>query len=135
MTDDNDILGQQAEVDAAKAQAEDSRASAEGKGKKGKKGNLLGRILGGDILRSKKVQKQLPLVLILCFYGLLLVGNRYQVESLTKEKLAAQDRIHSLRESSIELQRHYQESIKISAIAERLDSTGVGITAGPPFEI
>lgn len=127
MTEDTDKLeqGQAAEVSAA----------SEPKEKKAKKGNLFGRILGGDILRSKKVQKQLPLVLILCFYGLLLVSNRYQVENLTKKKLAAQDRINFLRESSIDLQRRYQESIKISEIATRLDSTGVGITAGPPFEL
>jgi hypothetical protein len=33
------------------------------------------------------------------------------------------------------LQKRYQETIKISKIAEMLDSTGVGITAGPPYEI
>lgn len=103
--------------------------------KKAKKGHLMGRILGGEILQSKKVQKQLPLVLLLCIFGLLLVRNRYQVEDLTKAKIASQERINALRESSIEQQKRYQESIKISEIAERLDSTGVGITAGPPFEI
>ena len=102
---------------------------------KRRKGNLLGSILGGDILLNKKGQDQIPLALLLVVFGVVLVSNRYKVEELTKAKLAGQERINSLRESSIELQKRYQETIKISAIASRLDSTGVGITAGPPFEI
>lgn len=101
----------------------------------GKKPNWLSRILGGDVLQSKAVLRQIPVILLCCVYALLLVYNRYRVEDLTKEKLAAQERINFLRESRIELQKRYQETVKISQIAELLDSTGVGITAGPPFEI
>ena len=100
-----------------------------------KKANWLSRILGGEVLQSKAVLKQIPVILLCCVYALLLVYNRYRVEDLTKEKLAAQERINFLRESRIELQKRYQETVKISQIAELLDSTGVGITAGPPFEI
>ena len=100
-----------------------------------KKPNWLSRILGGDVLQSKAVTKQIPVILLCCFYGLMLVYNRYKVEDLTKAKLAAQERINFLRESRIELQKRYQETVKISQIAQLLDSTGVGITAGPPFEI
>ena len=100
-----------------------------------KKPNWLARILGGDVLQSRAVVRQLPVILLGCLYALVLVYNRYQVEDLTKAKLAAQERINFLRESRIELQKRYQETVKISQIAELLDSTGVGITAGPPFEI
>ncbi|MBQ9864787.1 MAG: hypothetical protein IJM33_05550 [Bacteroidales bacterium] len=100
-----------------------------------KKVRWLPRILGGDVLQSKAVLKQIPVILLGCFYALVLVYNRYQVEDLTKEKIVAQERINYLRECRIELQKHYQESIKLSHIAELLDSTGVGITAGPPYEI
>ncbi|MBQ6068119.1 MAG: hypothetical protein IJK84_01335 [Bacteroidales bacterium] len=95
----------------------------------------LAKIMGGDVLQSKAVVRQMPVVLLCCFYALLLVYNRYKVEDLTKAKLEAQERINFLRESRIELQKRYQETVKISQIAELLDSTGVGITAGPPFEI
>ena len=64
-----------------------------------------------------------------------LVYNRYKVEDLTKAKAEAQERNNYLREARIELQKRYQESIKISQIAEMLDSTGIGITAGPPYEL
>ena len=100
-----------------------------------KKVRWLPRILGGDVLQSKAVLKQIPVILLGCFYALVMVYNRYQVEDLTKGKIVAQERINYLRECRIELQKHYQESIKLSRIAELLDSTGVGITAGPPYEI
>ncbi|MBR6991684.1 MAG: hypothetical protein IKH97_05625 [Bacteroidales bacterium] len=98
-----------------------------------KKPNWLSRILGGDVLQSKAVLRQIPVILLGCFYALILVYNRYKVEDLTKAKLAAQERINFLRESRIELQKRYQETVKISQIAQMLDSTGVGITAEPPF--
>lgn len=102
---------------------------------KAKKAGLANRILGGDVLQSKGVTRQIPLIMLCCFYALMLVYNRYRVEDLTKEKLAAQERINNLRETRIQVQKRFQETIKISQIAERLDSTGVGYTAGPPYEI
>ena len=33
------------------------------------------------------------------------------------------------------MQKQYQQSVKMSQIAEDLKETGVGITAGPPYEI
>ncbi len=100
-----------------------------------KRRNWLPRILGGEVLQSRAVVKQIPLILLLCFYAIVLVYNRYKVEDLTKAKAEAQERNNYLREARIELQKRYQESIKISQIAEMLDSTGIGITAGPPYEL
>lgn len=100
-----------------------------------KKPSWLARILDGGLLQRKAVTRQIPVILLGCFYALVLVYNRYKVEDLTKAKLQAQDRINYLRESRIELQKRYQETVKISQIAALLDSTGVGITAGPPYEI
>lgn len=99
------------------------------------KGGWFSKVLGGQALQSKWVMRQIPLLLLICFYALVLVYMRYQVEDLTRSKLEAQERINYLRETRIELQKHYQETIKISQIAELLDSTGVGLTAGPPYEI
>ncbi len=100
-----------------------------------KRTNWLSRILGGEVLQSRAVLRQVPLVVMLCFYAILLVYNRYRVEDLTKERTATQDRITYLREARIELQKRYQETIKISQIAEMLEGTGIGITAGPPYEL
>lgn len=95
----------------------------------------IGRILGGDVLADKVVLRQIPLVLLCLFYLLLIVGNRYRVESLSREKAATEERINYLREHRIQMQKQYQQSVKISQIAEDLKETGVGITSGPPYEI
>ena len=113
---------------------EEKQHTEDTKQKKNRTG-WLSQILGGDVLQSKVVTRQIPVIILGCFYALVLVYNRYKVEDLTKAKLAAQERINYLRESRIELQKRYQETVKISQIAEMLDSTGVGITAGPPYEI
>lgn len=95
----------------------------------------IGKVLGGDVLGDKLVLRQIPLLLLCLVYLLLIVGNRYRIESLSREKQATEDRINFLREQRIQMQKQYQQSVKISQIAEDLDGTGVGITAGPPYEI
>lgn len=107
-----------------------SKASAAGKAARG-----LGRVLGGDMLADKLVLRQIPLVLLCLLYLLLIVGNRYRVERLSREKVATEERINDLREERIQMQKQYQKSVKISQIAEELSGTGVGITNGPPYEI
>ncbi|MBR6440575.1 MAG: hypothetical protein IKS44_00805 [Bacteroidales bacterium] len=95
----------------------------------------IGKVLGGDVLADKLVLKQIPLVLLCLVYLLLIVSNRYRVESLSREKAATEERINYLREHRIQMQKQYQQSVKISQIAEDLKETGVGITSGPPYEI
>ena len=51
-----------------------------------KRPNWFSRIMGGEVLQSRAVLKQVPLVVMLCFYAILLVYNRYRVEDLTKER-------------------------------------------------
>lgn len=123
----------QSKFESAQQPAEPSSAGFHAK--KEANGGWLSKVLGGQALQSKWMTQQVPLILLLCFYGLVLVYMRYQVEDLSRSKLAAQERTNYLRETRIELQKHYQETIKISQIAELLDSTGVGLTAGPPYEI
>ncbi len=93
------------------------------------------KVLGGDILSDRLVLKQIPLMLLCLLFLLLIVANRYKVESLSREKIASQERIDDLREHRIQMQKQYQKSVKISQIAEDLGESGVGITSGPPYEI
>lgn len=95
----------------------------------------VGDVLGGDVLGKEKVKKQIPLILLLCLFGLILVYNRYRIEDLSRKKQALQEDINYQRQKRIELQKRFQETVKISQIAEMLDSTGIGITAGPPYEL
>ena len=100
-----------------------------------KRKNVVGSVLGGDVLQSKGVVKQVPLIVLLCLFGIVLVYNRYHIEDLSRQKIELQNEINYLRQKRIEQQKHFQETVKISQIAELLDSTGIGITAGPPYEL
>lgn len=121
-----------AKVESGELRAEGGEATV-GRGERVAKG--MSRVLGGDILGDKLVVRQIPLLLLCLFFLLLLVANRYKVESLSREKLATLERINDLREERIQMQRQYQKSVKISQIAEVLGESGVGITSGPPYEI
>ncbi len=79
--------------------------------------------------------RQLPLVVLIVIYCIVLVSNRYKVEQLSKEKIRLEREIDYLREQRIQMQREYQENIKISRIAQKLDTIGVGLISGPPYEI
>lgn len=140
LTEEPTIGKRQPTVDESQQPAaEEVQQPAEGesgeKGKSDKVAKGVAKVLGGDILGDKLVLKQIPLLLLCLFLLLLLVANRYKVESLSREKLATLERINDLREHRIQMQKQYQKSVKISQIAEVLSESGVGITSGPPYEI
>ena len=87
------------------------------------------------MLKSKAVVDQIPLLLLILLFCLVMVGVRYRVESLTREKEGLEKRIGYMREQRVQMQKQYQESIRISRIDMELDSIGVGLVAGPPFEL
>lgn len=95
----------------------------------------IGKVLGGDVLADRLVLRQIPLVLLCLVYMLMIVGNRYRVERLSREKVVTEERINYLREHRIQMQKQYQQNVMISQIAEDLKGRGVGITSGPPYEI
>ena len=104
-------------------------------GRSDKAARGIGRVLGGDLLADKLVLRQIPLLLLCLFYLLLIIGNRYRIENMSRDMAATEERINYLREQRIQMQKQYQQSVKISQIAEDLNETGVGITAGPPYEL
>lgn len=120
-------------VDPEPAAAEEAKPRKKGRADKAARG--LGRLLGGDLLADKLVLHQIPLLLLCLLYLLLIIGNRYRIESMSRDKLATEERINYLREQRIQMQKQYQQSVKMSQIAEDLKETGVGITAGPPYEL
>lgn len=96
---------------------------------------LVTEFLGGDILKSNIVTKQLLLLFIILFMCLFIVGMRYRVEKYNRERLILQDKLSYIEVKRIFMQRQYQEAIRISHIDETLDSVGVGLVAGPPYEL
>lgn len=87
------------------------------------------------MLGSHFVLRQIPLLLIILGFCLLMVSIRYRVESLNKDKDRLQKEVSYLREQRVQMQKQYQESIRISRIDQELDTIGVGLVAGPPFEL
>ena len=77
-----------------------------------RKRSSLAQVLGGDMLGSHFVLKQIPLLLLILAFCLLMVAIRYRVASLNKQK-----------------DRMKQE------VSYLLDTVGVGLVAGPPFEL
>ena len=88
------------------AEEEPTAAEAPKKGKGGRAAKGVAKVLGGDLLADKVVLKQIPLLLLCLLFLLLIVANRYKVESLSREKQASEERINYLREHRIQMQKH-----------------------------
>ena len=91
------------------------------------------KVLGGDILADKLVLGQVKLLLLCVGFMLLIVANRYQVESLSRKKAAVMEKVNELREQQIQLQRRNQNAVRISQIRDDLQNEkGLGIMPTPP---
>ena len=121
--------------DAQQETADATKPADQSTEPKTKMGKNVARVFGGDVLKDRWVLRQIPLILLIFVFGILLVANRYRIETLQKEKTATEERISHIREKHIQMQKEYQESIKISRIAQVLDTVGVKLISGPPYEI
>ena len=101
---------------------------------KHKKTNIV-NILGGDMLKSSFVRRQVPLALIIIACCIVMVRIRYRVEDLMKEKLALEEEIDFLHEQRVQKQKQYQELIRLSRLDMVLDTIDVGVVAAPPYEL
>ena len=113
------------EVEETPVTMSNSRVSGVAKG--------VAKVLGGDVLSDKLVLRQIPLLLLCLVYMLLVVANRYQVEALSRKKMAVQERVNELREHQIQLQKMNQNAVRISQIRDDLErEKGLGIMPTPP---
>ena len=117
-------------------QAEAAQQQPDGEASEPRKSRVnLSHILGGDMLNRAWLSRQTGLIVLVVVFMLFLVANRYHVEKLSRDKIVTEEHIKFLREQRIQMQKDYQESVKISRIARVLDTVGVGLIAGPPYEI
>lgn len=121
--------------EAATSTASDDVTAEPSTETRGRGTRAFAKVLGGDILADKMVLRQIPLLLLCLGCLLVVIANRYHVEKISRDKQDTEVRINFLREHRIQMQKQYQQSIKISQIAEDLKESGVGITAGPPYEL
>jgi len=108
---------------------EESPSEAGGKKKKRRMS------LNAIMVENGWLRKQLPLIMLVVVFAIIAVYNRYELEQLARKKQQTQDQIEYLKEEGVKRQRQYQQNVKISHIAEVLDSIGVQFISGPPFEI
>lgn len=93
-----------------------------------------------ELLRNNKITRKglrryVPWIFMVVMCFAVMIFNRYRLEDLVKEKNDTEERIKYLREHRIQMQKIYQESTKISKIAEELDTLGIGLLSGPPYEM
>ena len=93
------------------------------------------KLLGGEILTTRKALKQLPLILLIVILSIIMVSNRYTVERLRKDIIKTQKEIEELSLQQIQMKSQYQQSIKISSISSTLDSMGVHLVTEPPLTL
>jgi hypothetical protein len=129
------------EADVEEPRQEDSYAADEvevqprilSNGRGGRVAKGMAKVLGGDILADKWVLGQIRLLLLCMAFLLLIVANRYQVESLSRKKMKVMERVNELREQQILLQKKNQNAVRISQIRDDLESEkGLGIMPTPP---
>lgn len=114
-------------------EVEESDDTPEVSGRGGRVAKGVAKILGGDILSDKLVLKQIPLLLLCLVFLLLLVANRYQVESLSRKKIKVTEKVNELREQQIMMQKRNQNAVRISQIRDDLQNEkGLGIMPTPP---
>lgn len=110
-------------------------ATAKGDEKGKKKTSWMRQVFGGEMLMTRKALRQIPLVMLIIFFCILMVSNRYTMENLRKEIVQTRKEIDELSMQQIQLKSQYQQSIKISTIANSLDSAGVSLVTEPPLTL
>lgn len=112
---------------------EEDEAPAETSSRGGRLTKGVAKVLGGDILADKLVLRQIPLLLLCLVFLLLLVANRYQVETLSRKKIMLKEKVDELHEQQTFLQKKNQESVRVSQIRDDLkNEKGIDIMPTPP---
>lgn len=93
------------------------------------------RLLKNNVITRRGLRRYVPWIIMVVMCFVVLIFNRYRLEDLVKEKNDTEERIKYLREHRIQMQKIYQEATKISKIAEELDTLGIGLLSGPPYEM
>ena len=89
--------------------------------------NGLKSILGGTLLASEKVLKQMPFVFFLVFLGIVLISNRYWSEKTIRKMEAVQDSIKELRAESVTYETELMKMNRPSEIVDKVKASGLGL--------
>lgn len=89
--------------------------------------NRLKTFLGGNVLASEKLTRELPLLFFAVFLGILLIANRYWSEKTIRNIEAVQDSVKELRAESITFETELMRMNRPSEIANKVRESGLDL--------
>ena len=84
-------------------------------------------LLGGSLLASDKVMKQMPFVFFLVFLSILLISNRYWSEKTIRKMETVQDSIKELRAESVTYETELMKMNRPSEIVNKVKASGLDL--------
>ncbi len=112
-----------------------TETNTSGKGKHRRNG--LKSFLGGRLLASEKMMKQLPFFFFVAFLGMLMISNRYWSEKTIRRIEAVQDSIKELRAESVTWETELMKMNRPSEIVEKVQASGLELqeASEPPRKL
>jgi hypothetical protein len=83
--------------------------------------------IGGTILTDDRITRQLPFVLFLAFWGILLIANRNWSGSTIREIQVLQEELDELRSESITLSAKLMDASRPSEVAKKVEEAHIGL--------
>ncbi|MDX1285273.1 MAG: FtsL-like putative cell division protein [Draconibacterium sp.] len=93
--------------------------------------------IGGTILTDERITRQLPFLLVLAGFGLLLIANRNWSEKTIREIEVIQDTLDELRSESITLSAKLMDASRPSEVAKKVEEAEIGLQepVSPPQKL
>ena len=95
--------------------------------KKGKKSGGMKSLIGGTILTDERVARQIPFLLFLAAFGIMLIANRNWSEKTIREIEVLQDTLDELRSESITMSAKLMDASRPSEVVKRVEDAGIGL--------
>lgn len=96
---------------------------------------LLGNLLGGGFLMSRKTQQQMPFLFFLALLAVIYIANSYYAEKNIRKIESLQKELKELRFEYVSAKSMLMQNSRQSAIARRLEGDGLYEATEPPEKI
>jgi len=83
--------------------------------------------IGGTILTDDRVTRQLPFILFLAFFGLILITNRNWSERTIRQIEVLQDTLDDLRSESITYSAKLMDASRPSEVFKKVEEAGLDL--------
>ncbi len=105
-----------------------------GQPKHGKKIRLID-IVGGKILLRNAMLSQLPILILIVIFAIIMVTNRYYIENTTIDIKRLQKEIDELQIRHVQVKCDYMNATMIMEVTKKLDTIGVKQSTDRPLKI